>query len=207
MFNNDKLFPRGGFNRSFTNCSDLAPTICDLLNIKLPPSPAGDGKLIHRGRTVHPMRGKSWTPAFMRGEHADSSGDELTAVYGDQDVIGWELFTRAALRQGRWKIVHLPPKYGGAGKDNTMKDNGEGWELFDIVDDPGEVKDLAEANPQKLKDMLALWDEYVRTTQVVWGEDALAPGLSKEEAPLLHDNTRALQRNWVHLPNGAIPSF
>jgi hypothetical protein len=44
------------------------------------------------------------------------------------------------------------------------------WELFDLAVDPGETNDLAESQPEKLKEMLNGWDQYVVETGTVWGE-------------------------------------
>lgn len=58
---------------------------------------------------------------------------------------------KAALRKGKWKIVNMP--INQFGKD--------GWELFDLSIDPGEVHDLAEEMPGKVEEMVRLWDRYV----------------------------------------------
>lgn len=150
------------------------------------------------------MRGKSWLPA-ARGELAGDTA--ATAIYDDTTIVGWELLSRAALKQGPWKIVHISEFWGGAGKDNTLADTGEGWELFHIERDPGETKDLAKSHPEKLAHMLKLWDEYVAETHIVWGENALEPGLSKDEAPLLNDQTRELQRAWMLCKAGDVPAI
>jgi arylsulfatase A-like enzyme len=52
---------------------------------------------------------------------------------------------RAALRHGDWKIVRM-----GADAD---------WELFNLEDDPNETTDLAEKNPEKLKELLGYLEE------------------------------------------------
>jgi arylsulfatase len=41
------------------------------------------------------------------------------------------------------------------------------WELFDLAADPGELKDLAAEHPDKLKEMVALWDDFARRNNVV----------------------------------------
>ena len=41
------------------------------------------------------------------------------------------------------------------------------WELFNLAADPAERKDLAAQSPDKLKAMVALWDDYARTNNVV----------------------------------------
>lgn len=41
------------------------------------------------------------------------------------------------------------------------------WQLYDLASDPGEVDDLAAARPDKLAELLALWDRYVEETGVI----------------------------------------
>ncbi len=41
------------------------------------------------------------------------------------------------------------------------------WELFNLRADPGETQDLSSKYPEKKKELLALWDEYVKTNNVI----------------------------------------
>jgi arylsulfatase len=43
----------------------------------------------------------------------------------------------------------------------------ERWQLYDLATDPGEVRDLAEEQPDVLKELLALWDQYVLENGVI----------------------------------------
>lgn len=178
---------------------DIAPTLLEMAQVKLPEPTVG--KFTHRGKKVHAIRGKSLVPYFMRGELASPSSNESTAVHTEDSTVGWELFGRAALRQGKWKIVHLEKSHGGAGEGD------EGWELFNLEEDPGETLDLASSNPEKLAHMLDLWSDYVATSQVVWGETAAQRGVSKEEAPLWHDSDMDQQRSWMQAAPGSLPVF
>lgn len=204
MFSAPHYVP-GGFVRALSTCRDLAPTICELLDIKLPPTDDGK-KVIHRGMEVHPFRGKSWVSYMGKGHSPLSTKFTSGGIYLDSDVVGWELGSKAALRQGKWKIVHLPMYYGGAGNVNNLSDTGEGWELFDVESDPGETQDLAAKHPEKLHELLDYWDEYVSATQIVWGPQALAEGLPEEGNPHLYENTRALQLEWILAPPGTRPA-
>lgn len=188
---------------------DFAPTFLDLAGISTPQSfrKSRPGPLqkqeqprqmtIFRGREVHAIRGKSLVPLFGRGEKAEDN--EMWAVHSSQEPFGWELFSRAALRKGDWKIVHIPRAYGGVGE------NYDGWELFNVVEDPGETTDVGEAKPEKLKELLGHWEEYVVECGVVWGEVARARGLSKEEAPQLWEDELDLQKSWMGAKGGHCP--
>lgn len=126
--------------------------------------------------------------------------DELWAIHSSSEPIGWELFARGALRKGQWKIVHFAKAEGGAGVGD------EGWELFNVVEDPGETQDLAQTEPDKLKEMLALWEEYVTECGIVWGDSAAKAGTSREQAPELWDDDVELQKNWMSARAGKFPS-
>lgn len=85
-----------------------------------------------------------------------------TAIHGDSGSMGWELFGRGAVRQGKYKLVHVEPFAGG-------REDGE-WQLYDLEADPGEVDDLSASLPGKVNELSRTWDEYRQATGVVWGE-------------------------------------
>ncbi len=51
---------------------------------------------------------------------------------------------KKALRQGDWKIT-------------TIEEGGK-WELYDLSVDRGETQDLADRNPEKLQELISLWE-------------------------------------------------
>jgi len=74
----------------------------------------------------------------------------------EQDYLAWEIFGNRAVRKGEWKIRW------------EFKSFGKGdWELFNLTTDPVERRDLAAERPDKLKELLAAWDDYVRVNNVV----------------------------------------
>jgi hypothetical protein len=46
------------------------------------------------------------------------------------------------------------------------------WQLFNLKDDPAEIKDLSKQNPDKLKALFALWGEYVKVNGVILTGDS-----------------------------------
>lgn len=178
---------------------DFAPTFLELAGVALPqPTTSGSRAMTKfRGREVHAVRGKSWVPFFGRGEGVEQ--DPTWAIHSSSEPVGWELSARGALRKGDWKIVHFAKAQGGAGEGD------EGWELFNVVQDPGETKDVAQDEPEKLQELLQCWDEYVVECGIVWGEGAVAPGLGKDEAPELWEDEMELQRCWMDARGGVTP--
>ncbi|XXG94712.1 hypothetical protein Hte_000969 [Hypoxylon texense] len=130
----------GLITNAFTTVMDIVPTVLDLAGLKHP-SP------IFRGREVVPVRGKSWRPILERPD------DQNVQIYKDMDIVGWEQLGIAAVRVGDWKALFLPPPKG-PGR----------WELYDLSKDLGEVQDLAESRPEKLKEMLQHYETYFQET-------------------------------------------
>lgn len=103
------------------------------------------------GRTVEPVRGTSWA-SYLAGKSEQ--------VHPQDEATGWELFGHRALRQGDWKLVGLA--------------NGA-WELFNVVKDPGETRDLAQQEPAKLQQLVAAWQDYVKQVGVILPDRTYQP--------------------------------
>lgn len=74
----------------------------------------------------------------------------------DQRMLITELFGNHMVRKGRWKAVFLSGSTG----------SGE-WELFDIVADPSATTNLAEDNPELLREMAVAYDKFAMENRVV----------------------------------------
>ena len=131
---------QGEIGTAFSTVMDIAPTVLELAGAAHPGT-------AYRGREVEPMRGRSLVPYLSRdGE----------AVHDAETGTGWELFGRRAIRQGDWKALYLPAPYGPGA-----------WQLYDLSRDPGELDDQAAARPEKLAELLELWDRYVEENGVI----------------------------------------
>lgn len=127
-------------DHSFTTCMDIMPTILDLCGVSHP------GKR-YKGRSVAPMMGCTWVPHLQNAEKP---------IHDQDHVTGWELFGRRAVRQGGFKALYIPKPFGA-----------EKWQLFNILDDPGETEDLAEKMPEKMKNMICLYGDYCKANGVI----------------------------------------
>lgn len=130
----------GKVTHDFTTVMDILPTILEMAGV---PHPGTS----FRGREVVLPRGRSWKAWLENG--AQSTVHEN----GAQDVMGWELFGRRAIRKGNWKAVFEPAPKGT-----------EEWQLFDLSKDAGEIHDLAEQEPKVLEDLLVEWERYFTET-------------------------------------------
>ncbi|KAI9703928.1 MAG: hypothetical protein M1820_005710 [Bogoriella megaspora] len=145
--------PSQSIEHAFCTVMDLYPTILDLAGI---PYPGPE----YKGRSIVPLRGKSWLPYLRQISSSPPDSVSLPTTNGEtppplrihdeETVHGWELFGRLAVRKGKWKATFIPQPYGP-----------EVWELFDLERDPGETRSLAEEEPEKLKELLKAWNEYV----------------------------------------------
>ena len=124
-------------SHAFSTVMDITPTFLELAGVQHP-CPT------YKGREVVPIRGRSWVSYL-------SDPKQRQYIHDEETVTGWELFGRQALRKGRWKIVLIPAPYGP----------GE-WQLYDLIEDPGETDNLAQSQPGKLDELLGHWKEYVR---------------------------------------------
>jgi arylsulfatase len=131
--------PKGSINQGLMHVADIMPTLLEIAGASYPKT--------HDGHELPPLMGKSWNR--MLAGHADSPRN-------GEDYLAWEIFGNRAVRQGDWKIRW---EYKPFGKGD--------WELFDLAADPGERQDLAKERPDKLQALLALWDSYVRTNNVI----------------------------------------
>lgn len=130
---------KGSINNGLMSIADIMPTLLDITGTSYPKT--------HNGKELPPMIGKSWTKVLA---------GEAESPRNSNDYLAWELFGNRALRQGDWKLRW---EYAPFGKSD--------WELFNVTKDPSERKDLAAANPTKLKEMIGLWEDYMKKNNVI----------------------------------------
>jgi arylsulfatase len=85
---------------------------------------------------------------------------ESDKVHDDNYVSAQYHAGHAFVRQGNWKIANLEPPF----------DESE-FALFNLRDDPGETNDLAEAEPEKLAEMIALWRVQRKKLGIILPQD------------------------------------
>ena len=152
--------PKGSINHGLMHVAAIMPTLLELAGADYPKT--------HEGREAPKLIGKSWNPV-LAGQTESSRTDE--------DYLAWEIFGNRAVRQGDWKVRW---QYKSFGKGD--------WELFNVAKDPGERKDLAAEHPDKLKQMLALWDDYVRANNVILPSRSAFETLEDQLPPRVPDD-------------------
>ncbi len=134
-----KMANAGSMNHSFFHIRDIMPTILDAANV----SHEED----INGRKVIPMQGRSVLELF---------NGEAEVPYAGASHVGYELFGLKAFISGDWKVLWMPKPIG----------KGD-WELFNLREDPAELRDLSTENPQKLKELVGQWERYKQENGVL----------------------------------------
>lgn len=75
------------------------------------------------------------------------------------DAIYWEHEGNRAVRQGDWKLVSRYP---------------DRWELFNLKQDRTELRNLAEAEPERTREMIGLYEAWAKRSNVLPWEQILA---------------------------------
>jgi arylsulfatase len=90
-------------------------------------------------KPILPMEGRSLLPAFANQPI-------------QRDALFWEHEGNAAIRVGQWKLVRL-------GRNGT-------WELYDLEADRTELHDLADTQPDRMKELAAKWEAWAERAHV-----------------------------------------
>jgi len=147
----------GSRSAAYANILDLPATFLDLADVDHP-APR------YQGRDVKQLEGTSLAGLLF---------DQDDSVHDADDVMVWEIFDRRAVQKGDWKIVWINEPWG--------KGVGE-WSLYNIVDDPAEQIDLAEARPEITNDLIASWDAYVVKNGVIPVDGGMDFGWTNRES-------------------------
>ena len=128
-------------NHQLFTLRDIAPTIQEIVEVNYPTDK-------YKGRNLLPQTGKSFAKVLLE--------KPTDAIHDKEEIFGWELFKRKAVQKNGWKILWIERDFG-KGK----------WELYHLEKDPTERFDLAEQNPEKLKEMIAAWEKYQLENNVI----------------------------------------
>ena len=134
-----KMAHAGTMNHSFFHVRDIMPTILDFTGVTHSEQ--------FSGRKVRPIQGKSVL---------DLLEGKVASPYAEASQVGYELFGLKAYFVGDWKILWMPKPFGP----------GE-WELFNLKQDPAEINDLSKQHPDKLNEMITLWEQYKKENGVL----------------------------------------
>jgi arylsulfatase len=129
----------GTMNHSFFHVRDIMPTLLEVAGLEYPAE--------IDGRQVVSPQGTSVLRLFA---------GEVETPSAAVSQVGYELFGLKAYYVGDWKILWMPPPFGP----------GE-WELFNLREDPAEMNDISGEYPDRLAEMIALWEGYKEANGVL----------------------------------------
>jgi arylsulfatase len=123
----------------FVFVTDLAATILEIAGGTHPGTQ-------YKGREVFPMSAKSCLP-LLKGETGNHRSPE--------EWVGYELMGNAAVFKGDYKAVRLGEWVKTFGAPGV----GE-WKLYNLKQDPSELRDLSKEQPELLAQLVGHYDKY-----------------------------------------------
>ncbi|MGA0602107.1 sulfatase-like hydrolase/transferase [Caulobacter sp. KR2-114] len=169
---------RGELRHQFRHCSDVTPTLLEVLGLQPPATVNGVAQM--------PLEGVSFAASL--GEADPPRGK---AQY-------FEMFGHRGLWQDGWKAVAFHPP--GQPFDADV------WELYHLDQDFSETEDLAQAQPERLAALQAEWWRLAEASQVLPLDDRFGPRFA-ENATRFHGPRKAFtfHAGMGHLPTDVAP--
>ncbi len=135
-----------GRTDEFVFVTDLSATLLEIAGVQHPGTS-------YAGREIFPMNAKSFLP-LMRGETSTHRGVD--------EWVGYELMGNSAIFKGDYKALRLGIWMQSLG----LKDAGT-WKLYNLKEDPSELHDLGEQEPERLAELIAHYEEYGESLGII----------------------------------------
>ncbi|MGW4248569.1 arylsulfatase, partial [Nocardia sp. NPDC004722] len=150
---------KGQLRHQYHHCTDIVATIYDVTGVKMPEE--------YRGVKQYPLNGVSMRYTFDDPDAKTQKERQYYAMLGTRGI--W---------QDGWKASSVHAALSDKG--HFSDDN---WELYHVDEDRSESKDLAKDNPDKLKELIALWNTEAKNNYVLPLDDRTAVELLTIERP------------------------
>ena len=79
------------------------------------------------------------------------------------EMLYWRFGQQIAIRKGDWKLVKAVGSAGVEGIERNEKATTTGAELYNLNQDIGEKVNLADKQPEKLKELTVAWEQWNAT--------------------------------------------
>ncbi len=122
---------------------DMMPTLLEIAGAVYPTE--------FKGQRIHPMEGRSFFKALGDPGHADPARTWC-----------WEHDGQRGVWQDPWKAVMLDNRHLAVGKA-YYAGTKDGWFLYRLDGNRVESQDLARENPEQLKSMIEVWNEWAKS--------------------------------------------
>ena len=149
---------------------DLYPTLLDLCGVSPPPGPKVDGISL---RPLLEGRESAWPDRVL---FTHNPIDETNQYPG-------------AVRTQRYRLVREIKGPGGGSKAKANDASATAWQLYDMENDPGETRDIAPHQPERVAAMSRLYD--------AWFADISRGGLRRFPLPVGHEEQDPVE---LHAP-------
>jgi arylsulfatase len=136
----DRIADAGGIRTQYHHCTDLVPTVLEVLGLEAPAS--------HQGIAQLPISGTSMAYTFSDAAAPERKTVQYYEMLGDRGI--WS---------GGWKAVTHHEKGTDFAHDR--------WELYHLAQDFSESEDLAGRYPEKLQELVRLWWSQARANNVL----------------------------------------
>jgi arylsulfatase len=170
---------RGEIRDRFAHACDLVPTLLEIVGVSAPETIAGVAQA--------PLEGESFAASL-----ADSSAPpRRKAQY-------FEMFGHRGLWRDGWKAVAWHRPWTPFERDV--------WELYHLDADFSETNDLAETEPERLADLVAVWWDEARECKVLPLDDRFAPRFAENAERFSGARRRyVFHAGMGHLPTDVAP--
>ena len=171
---------KGEIRSQYHHISDIAPTIMEAAGIEVPDE--------HHGVPQQPMDGVSLIYSFNDATAPTRKERQYYEMFGNRAiwVDGWKAVTLHANRMP-WDVNVVLPF-----EDDV-------WELYHVAEDFSESTNLAEQNPEKLAELIEIFDEEAWKYNVYPLYDDMIQRLGAQQDRLFGD-----QKEFVYFAPGAI---
>jgi arylsulfatase len=188
----DRIKDTGGIRTQFHHIIDIVPTILESAGIQAPATVNGIAQ--------KPIEGVSMAYTFDKANANAPS---------KRDTQYFEMFANRGIYNNGWyanTTPPVPPWIMGTAKLPEI--NEYKWELYNIVDDFSQNDDLAAKNPDKLKEMQALFLTEAAKYQVLPLDNSILPRLVTPRPSATAGRTEfTFKGENAGIPDGNTPSI
>lgn len=161
---------KGEVRDQYHHISDIAPTILSATGVPMPDAIDGVKQM--------PMDGVSMEYSFDAAEAPNA-----------KSVQYYEMFGNRAIWADGWKAVSLHANRMPWDLNTTAPFDDDKWELYHVEEDFSESNDLAAENPEKLAELIALFDEQAWEYNVYPLYDDMIKRLGSQQDRLFRGRT------------------
>ena len=171
---------RGEIRGQYHHITDIAPTIMEAAGLEFPES--------YHGIEQQPFTGVAMNYSFNAPDAPNAKKRQYYEMFGNRAiwVDGWKAVTLHANRMP-WELNKVQPF------------DQDKWELYHVAEDFSEAVDLAESNPEKLAELIEIFEEEAWANNVYPLYDDMISRIGKQQDRLFGD-----RKEFIYYAPGAV---